>query len=323
LLILRPFLIFLNLIKIRLVYLDESRIGHLFGDALALLANNNLSDQFIVFPVKAPCSKFLIHKYNKKIKIVNSKILKLITAWLRNEPLIVINMTNSLNYVFEKDIFSREIVYKPRYLASEIDYRKIFSVRDEAEARNFILEKYKINKNKFCFYNLRSSSHDLNDNKNHQFRNLNSLDSHLLVECILSKNFYIINASDYFYKSEKVTNLREHSDFEIDDVIKAVLGCEFYVGDSTGTSVMAQIAQKPSFFYNIFPTNFELTNDLSEAVSVNVVHEDVKLDGNLINTWQISDQFRRNNVRLEAVPFRNYEPKFDNWLRRLERGHLD
>ena len=318
LLIIRPFLICLNLLKIRLVYLDESRIGHLFGDTLALIANYDISNHFIIFPVEKPCSNFLVHKYNKQLKIINSKILKILTAWLRNESLVVLNMTNSLNYVYEKNIISREIVIKPIYTASEINYRNIFSISDELEAKKYIIDKYKIQNKNFCFFNLRSLTHDKKKNKNHQFRNLNSSESYLLIECLVKRNFHVVNASDYFHKSENVINLREYSDFDIDDIIKSVLGCEFYIGDSTGTSVMAQIAKKPSFLYNIFPTNFEITNDLTEAVYVTVVNEDKKVDTEQINTWQYSYQFEENNIHLKAIPFNEYEFKFNNWVEKFK-----
>ncbi len=317
-LIIRPFSICLNLLKIRLVYLDESRIGHLFGDTLALIANHEINSQIIILPVVNPCSIFLVHKYNKKIKIINSKILKILTAWLRNESLVVLNMTNSLNYVYEKNIISREIIIKPSYKASEINYRKVFSIHDEMNAKKFIIDKYKINNKNFCFFNLRSLTHDNKKNNIHQFRNLNSSESYLLIECLVKRNFYIVNASDYFHKSENVINLREYSDFDVDDIIKSVLGCEFYVGDSTGTSVMAQIAKKPSFLYNIFPTNFELTNDLTEAVYVTVVNENKIVEIDQINTWQYSDQFEKNNIHLKAVPFKEYEFRFNNWVEKFK-----
>jgi hypothetical protein len=251
-LLLKPIFFIFSLSRIRLVYLDESRIGHFFADSLTLLTNVDIGNKICILPVISPCSNFLIAKYtSKNLIFYKSKLLKLITAWFRHESYFIINMTYSLNFVFEKNILSREIVFKPKFIASEILYRNLFSINDEINARKFILDKYKINGDNYCFYNQRSLTHDNNNSQRHSFRNLKSFDNHLLIESLLKHDYYIINASDYIFSYPRVINLRACNDFNIDDIILSVLGCKIYLGDSTGTSVMAQILSKPSFFFNI------------------------------------------------------------------------
>jgi hypothetical protein len=314
--ILLPFGLIFKAFNLRLVYIDESRIGHYFGDSIALLTF--FHDTNLIFPIKKPCSPFLTFciKETNNICTIKSTPIKLIAGWLRNYPIFVLNLSNALNSVHDVHHFKR-IIYRPRFKFSELDINFLIDKLQLQQYLNDFRNKFHLTGEKIICFNHRSLEHDRDSGIRHSFRNFNNQTAHALLAELENSSFQVINLSDIVSKSTNVLNLKQH-EFSVDDMIFATLICDLYVGDSTGTTVVAQILKINSFVYNIFPRNFEITNTNSIVwpVDYESTNNLQAIDIDQVNLFQTQEDFDLANVRVVAPNKDNVIDSFRNWLAR-------
>ncbi len=303
-----------KIFKIKLVYIDESRLGHFFGDSVALLSF--FYEENLIFPVKAPCSPFITQSIDKlnNIRLIKSAPIKIITGWLRNYPIFVLNLSNALNPVH--DIYNfQKIVYMPRFKFSNLDTKVLINETQLKQARISFRKRFGLKPEKIICFNHRSLEHDKDSGLKHSFRNYSNETACILLKELEKSSLQVINLSDIISESPNVFNLKQ-AIFNVDDIIFATLICDLYVGDSTGTTVIAQLKKINSFVYNIFPRNFEITNEHSIAWPVNYASTNNTQEINIaqVNLFQTQEHFDFANVQV-IVPNKNKVlNSFRNWL---------
>jgi hypothetical protein len=303
--------------KSRLVYLDETRLGHFFGDSIPLIQFGKYQFRWLIFPIVSPCSEFIASQIKKKQKIfiINSLLLKTVTGWFRNDKLIVYNLTNSLNYVHDRNLF-KYFSKAPRYKFIDLDPNYLISKDEIIQIRNQFLKKYAINSDKILVFNHRSLIHNSPDQNIHRFRDFKKDTADALISTASQNNLLIINLSDIFLEKSNIYNIKTNKNFVSDDIIFSLLTATHYVGDSTGTSVIAQLLGINSFLYNIFPKSFEVTNRDSVILPVfykynqdSTVTNDFK-----VNQFNTTNEFLIHGVSLIPQSTSDTLIQFNKWL---------
>jgi hypothetical protein len=316
LLLLTPIKIFFYISRSRLVYLDETRLGHFFGDSIPITQFGKYQFRWLILPIVSPCSGFIVSQLKKrKIFIINSLLLKTVTGWFRNDRIIVYNLTNSLNYVHDRNIFTY-FTKTPRYKFIDLDPHYLISKDEIIQIRNQFLKKYSINSDKILVFNHRSLKHNSPNQNIHRFRDFEKDTANALISAASQNSWVIINLSDIFVEKSNVLNLKINSDFISDDIIFSLLTATHYVGDSTGTSVIAQLLRINSFLYNIFPKSFEITNRDSEMVPVSYKYNQYSTVTNdfEVNQFNTTNEFIIHRVDLIPKSTSDTLTQFEKWL---------
>ena len=309
-----PLGLIFKIFNLRLVYIDESRIGHFFGDSVALLSF--FYEENLIFPVKAPCSPFITQSIDKanNVRVIKSAPIKIITGWLRNYPIFVLNLSNAFNPVHDFYNF-KKIVYKPRFQFSNLDVNVLINETQLKQVRIRFSKRFGLKPAKIICFNQRSLEHDKDSGSKHLFRNFSNETACILLKELEKSSLQVINLSDIVSKSPNVFNLKQAT-CSVDDIIFATLICDLYIGDSTGTTVIAQLKKINSFVYNIFPRNFEITNKHSIAWPVNYASANNSQEINIaqVNLFQTQEHFDFANVRVIAPNKNKVLGSFRNWL---------
>lgn len=316
LLLLTPVKILFYISKARLVYLDETRLGHFFGDSIPLIQFGKYQFRWLILPIVSPCSEFIVNQLKKqKIFTVNSLFLKTVTGWFRNNNIIVYNLTNSLNYVHDRNLFTY-FTKTPSYKFKDLDPHYLVSKDEIIQIRNHFLKKYSINSDKILVFNHRSLKHNAPNQNIHRFRDFQSDNANALISAASQNNLLIINLSDIFLKKSNVLNIKLNSNFISDDIIFSLFAASHYVGDSTGTSVIAQLLRINSFLYNIFPKSFEITNKDSVVVPVTYkYHPNSTITNDFeVNQFNSTNQFLIHKINLLPQSTFDTLTQFENWL---------
>lgn len=317
LLLLTPVKIFFYISRSRLVYLDETRLGHFFGDSIPLTQFGKYQFRWLILPIVSPCSEFIVNQLKKKQKIfiINSLPLKTVTGWFRNDKIIVYNLTNSLNYVHDKNLFTY-FTNTPKYKFIDLDPYHLISKEEIIKIRNEFLKKYLISSDKILVFNHRSLKHNSPNQNIHKFRDFGRVTADALISVASQNSWLIINLSDIFVAKPNVLNIKTSNNFISDDVIFSLLTATHYIGDSTGTSVIAQLLGINSFLYNIFPKSFEITNGNSKMVPVSYKYNQ---DSTVTNDFEVN-QFNTTNeflmYRVNLIPQNTSDTliQFKKWL---------
>lgn len=311
--VISPFGLIFKAFKLKLVYIDESRIGHYFGDSIALLTFFHKTN--LIFPLNNPCSPFLTSciRQANNIWVIRSTPIKIIAGWLRNYPIFVLNLSNALNPVHDIHHFKR-ITYGPRFQFSDLDINSLIGKRDLDHCIDRFRKKFNLGSDRLLCFNHRSLEHDRDTGTRHAFRNFDSATGARLLKELEKSPIKVINLSDINSSHPKILNLKK-TNYSVDDIIFAVLASDFYMGDSTGTTVMAQILKTNSFIYNIFPRNFEITNKDSiawpvEYESTNDLRE-INIDQ--VNLFQTQADFEFANIKLIAPNSAQVLASFSSW----------
>jgi hypothetical protein len=310
-----PFWGILRAFDCKLIYIDETRIGHYFGDTIALLTF--FKKTRLIFPVMQPCSSFITSQINlsANITVVRSRALKKVTGWLRNYPIFVLNLSNSLNPVHDVHFFKNKI-FLPRYKFNDLNLNELINDNKLRYMIGNFKENLGIKEGKIISFNHRSLEHDRDSGEKHTFRNFDSRNAQCLLKELEKSTLQVINLSLLQSNAPNVINLKQ-ADYTIDHIIFSILVSDFYVGDSTGTTVVAQIHKINSFLYNIFPRNFNCTNTKSLIcpVSYHSVDESFPINPEQVDLFQTKAHFDLNKVILKPPNENEVLSSFHSWLK--------
>ena len=293
--------------KIKFIFIDESRFGHLIGDSLILLKRRNNEFQYIL-PYYKPCNYQYINFLNQLIVCRKSLLLRKLIGFLRHEN-FVINVTYYINYVYDYYNF-KKISFKPKYTINEVSFGSINIFESYKE---YFVKKYC---NNFICVTYRNGLANPDTEYLHSFRNSNRDTFVQILKYLEKKDLKIINISDDFIDDVNVINMKFISNYEEFDSILAICFSDIFIGDSSGPSVIAQILRIKSIIFNAFPPSIDVTNSDSQIIhkkilNANNMHEANKMIYNrdLINSGlDICDNsFEDIKILIDKVFERHYE----------------
>ena len=236
----------------RLAYVDTTKLGHFFCD----------THLFCCFLSEGKCRfKYIISITNNSIKNLNyylpencrpipSLFLSYISGWYRNYPFIVENFTNSHTQINDK--FMGSEFYRPS------QYSKLIQLYNSQPLLNKINKQKKLNIDGgyWVFHFRQPSLFNLDGEMNQKFRNSNIDVAEVIIKEIVKRGTQVVNLSEREIAIEGVINVRAEATFNASSLIEYIGRADVYIGDASGPTVVAQMFNKPSLLFNIFPHSF-------------------------------------------------------------------
>jgi len=231
----------------RLLYLDQSRFGHLVGDTLVFMVTHVKND--FILPVWKPASKYFVKCIEKKITVSHSKFLVYMAGILRNTK-HVYDCSNILNSYID-EVYPVSILKKNKFNLNELNTSKIKTIVEEIILDENVLEKYNLKNDKFICFNLRTGYMTEYTEDMHGFRSSDPEDVAELLSYLKTMNIKIINLSNI--KLNGLINITYEACYLPSDLFTLIAKSIIYIGDSSGPLIYAQLIGKETFGYNIYP----------------------------------------------------------------------
>jgi hypothetical protein len=238
------FVLALKAFKIRLVYVDTTRLGHFFCD-LNLFSQTYGDDKEFVLWV--PLNKHSIHNIDDflpdRCKTISSSSLSKFVGWFRHFPSMVINVTNSHTHVHDVWFF-QDILLKNRFrkLTASFSSEVMFS-----EFKNFSINQ---TQGDYIAFHWRSG---WDGDKAQSFRDTDYAVAEKFCRCLVERGHRVLNIGTKPINLMGVENPRLNEDFDETEILKIILNASIFVGDSAGPTMVAILANKKSLIFDIFP----------------------------------------------------------------------
>ena len=238
------FVLTLRILGIRLIFLDTTRIGHFFCD-LHLFAQGQKTSEKIVFWV--PLNKSSIRGIEAFLptccRTIYSPSLAKFVGWFRHFSILVINVTNSHTHISD-DWFFRRKHLKNRFCELT---RSFVSEDMLADLKN--LEQTQVQSEYVVFHSRSGWDND----EAQSFRNTEPVVSEKFCSYLVERGYRVVNIGAKPIKLPGVENPRLEENFHVSYILDIILKSSIFVGDSSGPTMIAILANKPSLIFDIFP----------------------------------------------------------------------
>ena len=244
----------LRALGIKLIFLDTTRIGHFFCDLHLFVQGHKESEKF-VFCI--PLNKASISGIDDFLptccRTIYSPFLAKFVGWFRHFSLLVVNVTNSHTHISD-DWFFRRVNLKNRFReltrSFSSDYMfEAFKNVDKAQ-----------NQGEYVAFHSRSG---WDDDDAQSFRNTDRVVSEKFCSYLVENGYRVINIGAEPIDLLGVENPRTSEHFHEPLILEIILRSSIFVGDSSGPTMVAILANKPSLIFDIFPPEIFPLNSAS------------------------------------------------------------